>query len=687
MATVAKVTDQGVVLENHKGIALDIRRDNDGLFELGDVRLNGHPVSRTGPGCLLREANTWENARDPFSNSTYPGTRWSPNYKLRDCTVTENGPEKATVLLRGRVPSCRLTVQITLRQQSSALEFAYEVEPRSFIKHELYVPLPFPADAMEFVQWPFETPLTPPFDDTWTQYPTRATVPVLLGHARRPDAPLYTALGYHLEQEDITRGKIEYAAGADSGCPLRIYFPARHFGVTQWDYTLDWGGARRNSYRLRFALALAETQTECMRGYREASGYSTDLPGPVRDVEPAVRAFMESYRETAAYVTCEGFPGKAYHFQVKRAASEPPMETYGRFILVGANVHLAHQLYKYYLRYPDQRWARDRAEQVATFFTHTVDNDIDMVPTLYDPVNKVFTTFNGHMKRSGHLYTTAPQASAALSLYELAEKMEANEARDCSEWKALALRLADVLANKVLATGRLAREYNRESEEGGLCTSGWPLIMLDELYARTGRESYEKARRKLECWNYDSFIRINHHYGVSIDDGALDAPHACNHDLFDVMTLATYYTGRHLKTGEGALLDIATALVHYYWSAVVPYQMPHYRHITKGLDVEQDSYIMYDVPWHCYKNLAALPKLSELTGDRFYKDFFDMLVQTQLAHQFSPDSPFRGFHIGLAPTPEMTAPEDLPGESNRGFILEFGAFFFDCLTHDYVKYL
>jgi hypothetical protein len=119
---------------------------------------------------------------------------------------------------------------------------------------------------------------------------------------------------------------------------------------------------RADSYILRFIYSVGETLHDCISAYREFCGYDTSVPNPPHELEEALIALMRGYKDTKACCDVEidgKIVGKAYHMQIEiPRGSSPPTHGYGAFIPLGANMHLALQLYKFYRLYPQEVWAK-----------------------------------------------------------------------------------------------------------------------------------------------------------------------------------------------------------------------------------------------------------------------------------------------------------------------------------------
>lgn len=674
-------TEYGAILENETGLRVEILRADFG-YGLGRIWFKGKAISEKPISCIVCEDNIWENSAEPFSNLRYPGLKWSPRYCAEEVEIAHPQGDKACIILKRKThPDIR--AKLTVPEGENVIAFEIEIRPIVPIKHEVFAPLPFPYPDFEFVSYPYETPITPPFNRVWSLYPEAGFSPFVFGKG----GGIYVGLGYHLDQQRLFDGKIQFAPAVDPDFPLRIYFPPKKFGVYQWNWAEGWGGKRADAYTLHFIYSIGETFHQCVAAYRKFCGYDTHVPAPPNPLDKALFALMKGYKDAEACVEIEingKVIGKAYHMQIEiPRGSKPPTHGYGAFIPLGANMHLALQLYKFYRINPGETWAKERAIEIAKFVVHCAKTENYRLPLLYDPKTGRFRTFTDRMTELGFIYSTTPQAVSALCLHKLAKEIEKEDNTDLSDWKETAINLAEWMAEKILQNGRLAREYDADGNEGGFCPTPWQLIALDYFAEEIGHP-FDEARERLERWNLQNFVAMMNFYGSSIDDGALSMPHPLNHDCFDPPILAFYFLQRYLKTGDRQKLQIALDLADYYWLCTVPKQPHGFKNLAKGLNLEQDSYRMFDVPFHSWRFLAALPKLSEVTGEPFYREFFEMLVKIQLHYQIPLEHPLPAFRIGLAPSPDEDAPVDEFGEPNVAFIAEFAPLFFDTMTHPWV---
>lgn len=267
---IVRVEGGQIVLANDVGCKLVILR-RDGKYGLGTFYVNnaalGAPIDR-----FLSEDDIGNNAVDTVQH-IWAGT-WEPGFRATSYEILENGPDRGVIKFSGQGGNPRGSVMITLRRGSAGYRLDYEMTPVHSIKYPLYVSAPFFADRMEFVQFPFENPLIPPFRSRWTIQPTRSTVPLMFGCERITGRDFYVGIGYRLDQ-DYQRGALEYDAG--QAVPFKLRYISPH--VSGWlGRPIPRG--KPEPYRLSMVISTAATQYDCITGYRLESGY--DISAPIR---------------------------------------------------------------------------------------------------------------------------------------------------------------------------------------------------------------------------------------------------------------------------------------------------------------------------------------------------------------------------------------------------------------------
>jgi hypothetical protein len=96
--------------------------------------------------------------------------------------------------------SSKWNVSITLTSSNTAYQIQYQVEPYLWSArfHPLYVAVPFTNSSMQFVQYPLENPVRPPFKGRWEVYPDLGKVPFMFGKQTLQGADYFVGVGYSL---------------------------------------------------------------------------------------------------------------------------------------------------------------------------------------------------------------------------------------------------------------------------------------------------------------------------------------------------------------------------------------------------------------------------------------------------------------------------------------------------------
>jgi hypothetical protein len=664
---IISVEGNTITLENDAGCKLVIWHDN-GKYGLGTFYFDGVALGEPIKS-FVTEDNIFPNSHNRFQR-IWPGT-WHPYWQASHYQIIENTQEHGAIKFWGRMGKLGGAVTITLSNDGTGYKLNYDMDVLETIKHPLYVSGPFHPEKMQFVQFPFETPLVPPFTGHWSITPTLSMVPLMFGCDQIDQRDYYVGVGYQLEKDHYQRGKIEYDAAKTA--PFQIYF------VSPDDSGWFGGG----NIKLHMVISTAANQYDCISGYRKMSGY--DVSTPIRrTLAESLKRVMEMYKNCTAYVSLPPFKNKAYHQQIVPASGAPPLDGYGAYIPIGMNVQLAYQFYKYWQAHPEQTWARERAFTMANFFVE-VQTKQGAVPSLWDPKEKRFRTYLKEIDDGGYIYTTDRQAIGAYSLYRLYLARKETENVAVEEWKESALKAMDYIVDKIQPNGFLGRSYNDKDEYDTGYAPNAVLIALDYFHAQTGDKKYDEARARLERWVYEIFVRTNHWFDWSSDMGGWSGqgPPPWDIDALDTQSFATYCAYRHMRTGEQKYIDWAKHVVSYNWLVTIPVQFSGFGHVTKGLTREQDHYLTYDVPFRTSMFIDCYPYLSLITQDRFFIDFYKMLIQTQMAYQYPNEWPRLGlqsFDIGLWWDASGANPRDEVGEPEVNYIVEFCSLFLESVT-------
>jgi len=666
---IISIDGKRIVLANDVGCKLVIY-SKDGRYGLGTFYVQG--VALGDPiKCFLTEENVGNNTADQYQR-VWPG-RWEPYFSPTKYQVLENSAKRGSIRFSGAEGSLEGSITVTLCQGATGYLLDYDMVAQQTIKHPLHINAPFFADKMEFVGFPFENPLRQPFAGHWSIQPTRSTVPLLLGCEKIRGQSYYIGLGYCLT-EPFERGRVTYDTADKNPLELQFISPS----------SSGWLGRAQLSepvphYRTSLVISTATNQYDCVAGYRRHSGYDVSVPTR-RSLDDSLTGIMQMYKNCSVYVSLPPWKNKAYRQQIDPANGLPKDKGYGLYVPIGVNVQLAFQFYRYWQSHPEETWALDRATNMAGFFVET-QQPSGAVPTLWDTRERRFRAYEPRLDKAGYRYATCQQAMGAYSLYRLYLARKAGEHLDEPAWRAAACRAMDDLVRKIKPDGFLGRSYDENGNYDATCAPDWPLIALDYFAAQTGEAKYEKARARLEKFAYEHFICINHWFGWSSDHGwwPSETPPPYNVDALNSMSLATYSVFRYQRTGDPKYLEWAKHVIAYNWLVSIPIQFPEFKHVTKGLVREQDFYVTYDLPFRTCLYIDGFPYLSEVTGDRFFADFYRLMIQTQMAYQNSPPR-FQSFDIGLWWNDSGAEPRDATGEEGSNYIVEFCSLFLESVT-------
>ena len=648
VANIISVNNGEVSLSNPLGCRLVIYHDGKGYglgtFSFHDAKMGGTLTT------FLREDNNYV---------------WD-EYKANRYEIVENTPERGTIKFYGvvgggeRNMSSKWNASITLTSRNTAYEIHYQVEPYLWSArfHPLYVSVPFTNAEMQFVQYPLETPLRPPFTGHWEVYPDVGKVPFIFGKETIQGAGYFVGVGYSLTGQDYTRGRLQYDA-VQANDPLKIYFPYHWYPAS-----IDWGSAalaheppeespkfRTPGYELRMIVSTAEDQAACIRGYREASGF--DVSTPIRrSIDDSMKALMRAYKDAPLntfYIPGKGYRGRGW-------ANSDDRGNYYVYIWPGSNVQLAYQLYEYWTQHPTETWAKERAIEMANFFIKSqLPNGA--VARNWDEEKQEYTAEAPNLPPAGFIYCPWNTSLGAENLYKLYLERKRVENIDETKWKDSALLGMNWIVSRINAEGLLAHSYDKNDKSSGMIGSApsYALRALDSIYQETQDEKYDRARAKLEAWYYKNFAAVNDYYN-DLDDTytwrpPASSPQFRDNDALLTFDFAAYCAKRYMETREPRYLQWAKDVTAYGWLTRMPVQMPGFTHGTRGIIEEQTIWPMYDVPWASGSD-RVFAYLALLTGDPFYAEYYKLLIQTQISfQQYDEKYPF--FASVLSRTPDM----------------------------------
>ncbi len=668
--SLVRAEQQRVVLENERGLKVVL--PNERGYGHAEVFLNETSV---GMFELLHEQRVAQTFKTP------PYVRVAPlDHRFANVDLIQDAADHATIRFSGGSGFFFSEITLTLQRANNALAIAYAITPTNAyedVSESPYFEMIFapPHARMDFVQYPFHAPLT---SNEGVQEldiePVRHLVPFMFGKWTNDHAQYFCGAGYGVDQP-FWQGRFQYRAAASGGGIFRLW----PLGLLPKH--------RSQTGRFSVVLAFGATQADCIHSYRQSSNYDMTLPQP-RTISKAADLFMSIYKRGNVYV-----PGIGYHQQIKFDTGEPFLQGYGRYISICSNVGVAHSHYLWWMKHPEELWARDRALEIANFFMQS-QADHGGVPNLLWREEGRYMTYAQQVKeereRSGLdtsffpqseiVFTTHMLSMAAYYLYRMAIEREKVEKHSCEDWKRSALRAIEYLIDKVQPDGLIGRNFSLDGEYDDICANIWFLIALDYIHTMTHDARYDEVRTRVENWVEETFARSNHWFNWSADAGWWRG-HGypiIDHDAFEVPTYATYCIYRFIKTKKQEYLQRAKDALAYVWLCMIPIQYDDYTHLTKGLIKEQDTYSTFDVPFNTTRLFDGLPLVSLITGNRFYMEFYRFLQRVQLTYQ-AVDREYPAFYIGLD-----WAKEDVLGEADHGYISEFaGVIWIDSILSQY----
>lgn len=667
------VTGDTIMLGSEQGSQLIFEKEMLG-YGRAEIRCRG---VKTAELELLR------TRRYAFTKKTPPYYQIGPFcHRVSNVHVECDDGNKSTVTFYGGSAYYFIRAKVTAYADQPAFDIQYEVKaihPFGDLAESPFVRLHFCPENSKllFTQYGMQAPVTAQFDQRMEIAPQKSCVPFMFGMRETAEKRMAFGVGYHLDQP-FEKGRLCYESTLEGG-DFEIY-PINPVSITG------------EVCSFHIVLAMGESQGECISAYRSICGYIMDTAF-YRTAEDSERLFLSVYRDCKAYIE-----GKGYRQQIRVSTGEPAKGdvaegAYGKFIPICSNVSLAYNLYKWWMRHPEDEWAKKRAIEMVDFFLNS-QAEHGGVPNLYLDGEDRYITYVEYVRecriREGRTehpypdgvckYTTHMMSMAVYFLYRFYIARNEFEGCDCTEWKKSAIRAMDYLTGNVTEDGLVGRNYTDNGEWDDTCADTWLLIALDYFYEQTGKKAYADARDRMENWVNRTFADINHWYNWSADGGFWhgEGNPPINHDAFEVPTYATYCAYRYLHTKEEIYLKRARDAYEYLWLCMIPTQYSDYTHLTKGLIKEQDTYSTWDVPFNTTRMIDCLPYLTVITDDTFYMDFYRFILQVQMAYQ-AVDTKYPAFYIGLD-----WIEKDTIGEGDVAYISEFaGCIFLDSINSPY----
>jgi hypothetical protein len=544
-------------------------------------------------------------------------------YRVQSFVITQNEENEASVTFKGQDQHFQFTVIIKVCRNAPSFYFNYHItKVLNAVTNLCYVGLPFDNQRPGFIQKPFNGPVQNNFQGQYCLIPNLVTVPLLYGKSG-DENQVFAGIGYHLDTEEIKKGRLEYNSHAPH--PLKVYFPFNYFHK-------PWGGKVRGEkeasaeYDLKFVYTLGETQTQMIKGYEKHSGYSNDTK-IYRDTKTAMSGVHKCYKNIK-----KGYSdGKGYLMKIDPANGD--IIGYGKFACPSYGPHISYLLYDYWSKNKQETWARERAIEMVNYYMDN-QSETGAVPQLYDTVKSEFAGFGDYYTLKGFPFNICHFSIGTYGLLRFADLVEKTEKKNVTKYRQSAFKSVDYIAKRIEKDGRLGRSYSTDDQYDKVTAEAWALILLDHASSYPGKEYLNEKRDLLEKFTVDTFVQPNIWKDWSSDSvwkGAGKMPP--NWDNMSALAFTSYCMRRHLRSGEKKYIDLAEHSFWYSWLASIPVNFPEYTNITKGLSKEQDVNELFDVPIRTCNLVDGLPYLSEITQNPFYVQYFRMMLQSYYYYQ------------------------------------------------------
>lgn len=665
MSYIVQISDGLPSLKNSRGIEW-IPSLADGRFGIGTFKLCSEALGPELSGFLYEENLSVEYSPDCFE-------------------VVEDSAEKGVLRFFGIAGKIGLSITVTLKNDSSAVLFDYDIDPIHPSFHRVYVRIPFFTEEALFFKYPYEDTLDKN-SARWSVETDISRMPVVFGCEQLKDKKYYLCAGYYLE-DGFDEGRFEINPSEHPEAPFRLFSTfkgmARHLDlqcITELELLrVDLKKEREESHKhLRFIVSVGNTQYDCLKGYIRNNGYDLD-PHIEYSIDNACDQLYQMYRTAPGYI-----PGKGYTQLIRtdtgRCDSTVPHGWYSKNICPGPSVQLGYELYQHYLKNPEEIWAREHAFEMADFLVASQEEN-----GLYTNVNtdtaSLFSDGEGDKHLSdvltGYFFNSGDMNLGAYHLYMLYDLVKEHEGIDKKEWKEAAQKTILATIRFMGEDGSLGRNYNYDGGYDVLCAAaGETLMALDYMYQDTNDETVGKYRDLLEDWVYNTYIFKNDFADNCMDGGAWvgSGTPPKDNDTMGLMGYVCYCAQRYKRTHEEKYLQRAADCFIYQLICTIPVEIPGFTHRTRGLIREQDFYTAFDLPMRVNDYLDCLPFLSAETDDPLFAQFGSMILQTEMDYQ-EKINPYRGFHIGLQCDYDGRTPIDIIGERNSVYIIRFAALF------------
>jgi hypothetical protein len=638
--------DDGITLSNALGARLKIY-ENGGLYGLGTFYYGDTPAGGCATSFLYEDSH--------YAWGQYQATRYK---------VAENSEESGVIKFYGTIGVRNLEsnwiVTVTLTSRSLGYYIYMQVEPYLWPgrHHPLYMAVSFDNTALECVSYPMEAPILPPYDSHWTVKPDIGKAPLLLGREKIEGKEIYVGVGYTLDSaQDYTQGALWYDA-SKKGLSLRADFPYSFYSIpaqNTWDQgALEQMGSRTwadlsdsifapneisvkyfrhgEAYSAYFVVSVAGTQSDCVFGYRDMSGYSNETRME-HDIMAEVDNMLIAYKTNSRWLYENG---KGY--RIRGWADSDEKASYYSFLRLTHNNNLAVMLYKLWLQKPEERWARARAMEMVGFAIEKMLPS-GAVPRAWDIDNDHAHAVGDTFHIEGTVYCPFTAGMSARYIDEVCDLMEAHEG-DCPVgWREASRKMIDWVVHLVQKeNGSPYHSYTADEVGVFNCIEAWPLKGLRYFYNKTSDTKYLAAMERHEDSLMARFGKNNDWYNGIDDSNNLIGPvgqveQYRNYYTLNCFELADYFHDRYLDTSEGKYLRWSLDTYAFGWMGRMPVNVPGYAFQTKGVVEEQSIWPFYDLPWP-NNSSGGLQRIARTVEDRFFAEYHKLAVHTYMQFVF-----------------------------------------------------
>lgn len=627
--------DNGITLSNDLGSRLEIFVSEEGLYGLGTFYFNDIQVG----GCVdefLREDNHY--VWDKYQATRYEVKENSPERGIISFYGTLNGLKNSDKAWGQNNISSKWIVSIELTASSPAYRINLKVEPYLWPGryHPLYVPVPFYHEHLECVSYPMEAPLLPPYDGHWIIKPDVGKVPLLLARERLGNKCINVGVGYSLDYpgQDYAQGSLWYDSCSKENA-LRIDFPYHHYFIpaqASWD-AAHYKGDPDNyflhgePYTLDMVLSIAESQADCVYGYKDMCGYNSDTVMK-HDVMDAVKTMLYGYKTDVPNIYEKG---KGY--RMRAWADSDELANYYAYITFMSNSILCYLLYKLWMDNKEETWARDRVIEMTEF---AISKQIasGAMPRCWDVDLDIPHGMGDNYQDAGFVYDIMTSAIRAQYTDQICDLMEQCGDTVPEGWREYIQRCIDWCVQIIeKEDGYVRGTYNAEDIGVMNGIEAHALFGLRYFYQKTGDKKYLDAMIRYEDRLYELFGVNNDWYDGILDSNNFrepyDMPQPRNYYTLNLYNLAGYFHDRYLDTGDEKYLKWAEDNFAFGWMGRMPVNMEGYSMQTKGVIEEQNVWVFYDLPWP-FNSSSGLARMAKTTKNRFYAELYKLSVNTQL---------------------------------------------------------